>query len=338
MQRLARTSRHAAGRLRNMPILTYSVNAMGKEGIACFGHCTANIAEGTNGVLEPWRNLHPYEFVDTVCERIAVHRKKYEKLVSAGKLVTSFASAIFKKSYRAAQQRAYRMQQQADNTHLVWDPSSRYQVSGLCIPHKKSSCMWCRPHDCVVNGARLTVQVRHVVNIDRERPSCSPCAIWSQYRVPCQHMALVLGAVDAEIFHPRRRAQRVGDYFHPAYRVANGVAAFKDQVIKVPQVYLGPSTSGFADEHMIEIGSDGEEVDTEAPVHLRPMLPPTKYSLRSYKSNPRRGRPPIRRKRSRGALASSGGAAVRQPRRANANATMDDRARNALNTVDLSDF
>ena len=142
LRRLRSTSEHAAGRLLSTPLLEFSVNAMAKSGIACFGHCTSNAVEGTNGVLEKQRHRHPYEFVDYlvryICERMAFHMQMFEKMNDNRRLLTKFASDMFTESGAIARRRGYKMQAQTSGNYLVWDPSSRHQVcSVFCEVHSQ---------------------------------------------------------------------------------------------------------------------------------------------------------------------------------------------------------
>ena len=134
LQNLNRTSNAAAGRLLSYDRNKWCCNDMAKQGIPTFGHCTSNVVEGTNGVLEPARHKHPYEFLDEivryVSQRTSHHETMFQKLHDDGKLLTAFASTIFKESRDLARRRAYKIQAQANGTYLVWDESSKYEVSG----------------------------------------------------------------------------------------------------------------------------------------------------------------------------------------------------------------
>lgn len=134
LKRLSGTSRSAAGRLLSKDLLEWSVNAMSRNGIPTFGHCTSNVVEGTNGVLAEMRARHPYMFivflVRYVSERLATHQNMIRFWCAQKKLLTPFASTLFKKSRAIAQRRGYEMRAQANDTFLVCDPTSKNQVSG----------------------------------------------------------------------------------------------------------------------------------------------------------------------------------------------------------------
>ena len=136
LRKLNITSPSAAGRLLGYtPPETWSVNQMARKGIPTFGHCTSNVAEGTNDVLEPMRTKHPYEFLDAivryVSERTAYHQSLFKELRDKNKLLTEFASGMLRESRDVARARSYRVQRQANRTFLVWDPLSKSQASGL---------------------------------------------------------------------------------------------------------------------------------------------------------------------------------------------------------------
>lgn len=148
LAKLKSTSPSAAGRLMSYPRDKWATSQMAKNFIPCFGHCTSNVVEGTNGVLEPARHEHPYRFLDTivryVSERMAKLDAKFNDLHDNGKLLTEFASAIFKRSRQLAQRRAYTVQAQANNKFVVTDPQSKHKVGvwcGVCV-YLSSVCAW----------------------------------------------------------------------------------------------------------------------------------------------------------------------------------------------------
>lgn len=133
MQKLAVTSEAAAGRLRAHDDLQYSVAAMAEAGIPCFGHCTSNSSESTNGVMVKWRHFHPYKFVDAMVrytsQRVARLRQEYAKLSALKRILTPYAKAKLQEAYDGHRKRNYRLEQQAGaDTWLVWDPSATPQV------------------------------------------------------------------------------------------------------------------------------------------------------------------------------------------------------------------
>lgn len=60
LSKLTQASQSASGGLVNYNPEKWCCNDMAKKGIPTFGHCTSNVVEGTNGVLEPARHKHPY--------------------------------------------------------------------------------------------------------------------------------------------------------------------------------------------------------------------------------------------------------------------------------------
>eukprot|EP00750_Incisomonas_marina_P003841 INCI13418.4.p1 GENE.INCI13418.4~~INCI13418.4.p1 ORF type:complete len:731 (-),score=85.37 INCI13418.4:161-2284(-) len=265
LDKLSTTSRSAAARLVSYDAEKWSCNAMAKKGIPAFGHCTSNVVEGTNGVLEPARRRHPYEFLDTivryVSERIATHDAMFQKLHSDGKLLTEYASAMYKESRNLARKRAYKMQRQASGTYVVWDDTSRHKI-------------------------------RHIVCIDPEKPNCTQCRQWGNYRAMCAHMMLVVANQRRELFEAANRRELVRTYFHPAFLVENCIQAV-GQHLEAPKAHFGPLGNSVGD--IVPMDSDGEEVDSTPAIPQNPMLPPVKYTLDQYKLNGRRARPRTRR-------------------------------------------
>jgi hypothetical protein len=143
-------------------------------------------------------------------------------------------------------------------------------------------------------------------------------------------MALVLAHKRPGLLTQAGRVELSESYFHPAYLVKNGILAFQEQVLNVPQAKFGLEDRPMSD--IIIIDSDGEEQESHAADDPNPMLPPFKYTWENYKNIPRRGRPNTRRKRSRGAASSwDGGAPVVR----NAIMAAEDTARLVLEQFDL---
>ena len=143
LRQLQRTSSHAASVLVGKSTLAFSVHAMAEAGIPCYGHCTANTAEGTNGVIEQMRHKHPYlmtdELVRYVAQRFAVHHRLVQDLQDKSQHLTAYASKAFKESFIIARRRAYQLQPQGVDTYIVYDPTSKHQVWSNCDP---TSCDW----------------------------------------------------------------------------------------------------------------------------------------------------------------------------------------------------
>eukprot|EP00750_Incisomonas_marina_P003838 INCI13418.1.p1 GENE.INCI13418.1~~INCI13418.1.p1 ORF type:complete len:393 (-),score=49.09 INCI13418.1:161-1339(-) len=262
---LSSTSRSAAARLTSYDPEKWSCHAMAKKGIPAFGRCTSNDGEGANGVLEPARHRHPYEFLDIivryVSERTARHDVMFKKWHSDGKLLTDHASAMYKESRDLALKHAYKMRLQANGTYVVWDDTSRHKI-------------------------------RHIVCIDPEKPNCTQCRQWGNYRAMCAHMMLVVANQRRELFEAANRRELVRTYFHPAFLVENCIQAV-GQHLEAPKAHFGPLGNSVGD--IVPMDSDGEEVDSTPAIPQNPMLPPVKYTLDQYKLNGRRARPRTRR-------------------------------------------
>ena len=326
MQKLAATSEAAAGRLRAYNELQYSVAAMAAKGIPCFGHCTSNSSESTNGVMTKWRALHPYKFVDEMVrytsERVGLLRDRYNKLSTQGKILTPYAKKMMIKAFDNQRKRNYRLQQQAGaNTWVVWDPHSTNQVFIVVrVAFRATSC------DLTITF--VLWQERHIVCINSEKMSCTPCRTWGVYRAICGHLMLVLARVKPFLLNQPAALARAT--FHPAYLVQNGVAGCSGKHLVAPVIDEGPAPPPLPSA----LGIDGEVVEEPT---SEPMLPPTRYTLENYKSNVRRGRPRTRRYRSRGAESSDRGAPA--PRRHDGGGNDDATfARSSLSQFSLDDF
>jgi len=143
---------------------------------------------------------------------------------------------------------------------------------------------------------------------------------------------MVVGQHRPELFREDRRRELVRTFFHPAYLVENWVEGMGHQ-LTAPRANFGPPMESAND--IVVLDSDGEEVESTPAPARNPMLPPLKYTLQNYKRNARRGRPRIRRFRSRGAASAAGAAA---PARVGGTVmTQEDRTRQFLND-DALDF
>ena len=103
LNQLKTTSRSAAARFVSYVPDKWSCNARATHALAAFRLCTLNVVvEGTNGVLEPAPRRHPYKFLDTivryVSERTATYDAMLKKWHSDGKLLSAYASAMYKES------------------------------------------------------------------------------------------------------------------------------------------------------------------------------------------------------------------------------------------------
>ena len=97
-------------------------------------------------------------------------------------------------------------------------------------------------------------------------------------------MALVLAHKRPGLLTQAGRVELSESYFHPAYLVKNGILAFQEQVLNVPQAKFGLEDRPMSD--IIIIDSDGEEQESHAADDPNPMLPPFKYTWENYKKIP----------------------------------------------------
>jgi len=229
-----------------------------KHGVGGFGHKTSNTVEGLNGTIVGFRKLHPYlflnEFVQYVQVSFAKHKAEIRKWTDARKLITPYAAAILNKEKILAQSNNYELLDTGDlETVIVCDKSSTYKV-------------------------------RHTVCFSEHSPSCKPCNIWCQHKIPCRHMLLALGTRKAHVLRNKETFTR--NYFHPAYLIESLCEAYADVRFEIPNAKLGP-------EEVVSLISDAEDDDESDSQRDddATMLPPRKYTLQTYKKNKRRGRP-----------------------------------------------
>ena len=266
----------AAAYMKRIDPNTYSLYHMAKnKKVACFGHKTSGNVEGLNGDLVELRKLHPYRFLDeqlmTMQANLEKHRIEISKWESAGKVLSPHAEKIYNEELMLATENcAYRCKPEGNDKALVFDPQSKFQT-------------------------------RHHVNLDPKEPSCDPCSIWCQHKIPCRHMLLALGKMKPHALNNKEQFAR--NYFHPAYLVENLSKAYEDISMKIPDAILGPETIvlDYSSEEEEEVEANEQEV-----VAIK-MKPPQKYMLHTYQTNKKRGRPRKKRITNTGSEFQDGG-------------------------------
>lgn len=147
-------------------------------------------------------------------------------------------------------------------------------------------------------------------------------------------MAIVLGHLKSPLLQPANRLELVATFFHPAYLVRNGVAAFDGLQLNVPAARYGDPDAEAANQ-LRALDEEGNPIAVGASAEA-PMLPPRKFRLDTYRQNASRGRPSTRRKRSRGEPSGGGGAA--RPRDEDRGGASDSGARSLLHHFDCNGF
>jgi hypothetical protein len=130
----------------------------------------------------------------------------------------------------------------------------------------------------------------HQVCLRPDNISCVPCNFFGQHHEPCRHMQLAIAQYAPHLLTTQRK-EYLKTFFHPSYLVENLEDAYKDQVVHLPDAPVGPPLPTCDDED-----------EEEEPL----LLPPLGFRREDYKAKPKRGRPPTKRKRSRGAVGDDG--------------------------------
>jgi len=282
IQKLQRNFPHAAQYLKEHDPSTWNYFSMAqKRGVGSFGHKTSNTVEGLNGTIVEFRKMHPYLFLDEFVQMLqasfAKHAAEVRKWKMESKLITPYASNIFAKEKELAR-------------------SNNYDIT-----------VTSEPETVVVCDRTSTYRVRHTVCYSPHGPSCKPCNIWCQHKIPCRHMLVALGTYKRDVLLNKESFSR--DYFHPAYHIESLSAAYDNVRFKIPNAKLGPeeislvSDSDVEEDEKSELTRGASSSSWSAPARTgAQMLPPRKYTLETYKKNKQRGRPRKKRIRSNGAM------------------------------------
>ena len=271
---LARSNQHAALYLRDKDRGQYSQATMMGMNVHCHGRITSQAVEGTNGVLVEVRKEDPYTMVYTIIQYAAglfdKHEKESQKWKGDGKVLTPYASKLF------ASQRTLAMANHA------------YTVLALGSKQYK------------VQDSLSAGHVAHTVCIDKDRPSCNPCNFFNQHGIPCCHMMLCIGMHEPNLLNERKK-EFFEKYFNPSFLVKNLCLAYEDGAFNIPNTPKGPPLP-----KIISLNSDSEDEDADEDKEEGLMLPPVGFALDDYKKMAKRGRPRLKRIRSRGAVGDDG--------------------------------
>ena len=111
---------------------------------------------------------------------------------------------------------------------------------------------------------------------------------------------LCIGMHEPDLLNERKE-EFIENYFHPSFLVRNLCLAYEDGAFKIPDAPKGPPLP-----NIISLNSDSEGEDGDEDKEDRLMLPPVGFALDDYKKKKNRGRPRLKRIRSRGAASGDG--------------------------------
>lgn len=269
---LSQSNEFAAQYMLRKNITSYSQYAMTKmtpKPAFCQTRITSGCVEGTNGVLCDLRKEDPYNMIHGINLYVAERYHAHKMEIQGWEAKGKIISP--------------------HATTLFMSERNLATVNHAYRVHRIGMTSF-----SVVDSLSKS-RISHNVNIDKNNPSCRPCSFWSQHGIPCRHMILGISMYAPELLAADRE-DFFNNFFHPSFLVKNLAAGYEGGEFIMPDHPVGPALP-----EIIHIDSD--TVEKKAPLK---MLPPISFGLEDYEGKNKRGRPRIKRIRTRGAKSGDG--------------------------------